>query len=1605
MQSGGDKLIRGAISNFAPSGEGAAIPSDTPAGEETATERPAASEDTYLNFEFYSRYIRIIANLFTNVPGTTARTPSTPERRSVSSASVSAAELRDIFVYILKREFKNDRSRVSAGTDFRYLQHRLPTGVLKTGYELMTDLLHVEYPDMSAFQARKYVSEKDLSRLIREKYLFEWSETPDGLVRAVRYIVEYIFNGNTEDFFADGFDSKIFSFMDGIALTGAQVLNMGRRFYSWETATDSDVLSRLYEMAFTVRRDDESTTRRILRYILDRYYDGDPSKVPSPSKFSTTQEFVLPDGSRISGKEIMTAVAGVEHPEMAPRTAYDRMGRYELMQVIKNKYWGQAGPIAKMRVSLEADEARLHQILSYLFDSHQLDDTKVLFSVSRFWNKKLKLQDGTSVKGSNIMLAVARAERLELSRDDALKKIGGEGILRIIREKYLFRLSETSDGLIRAVRHIVEYIFKGDQNRLFDDSFESERFLFPDGKQLTGERILELARQMYSSPDAVDKDVLKRLYEDAFTFLRSDEMSIDRVMRHIVAKYFEEDVNQLPFVTDFKDRYFTLPDGSTVKGYDILMTVLASAFPERHKTATAMRTEMGWNEAMDILREKHLFRWSETPEGLVRAMRYIVNFILKAASDWVPDDTFKSKVFSFRNGFSISGTELTSLGREKFSWTSETDEDVLKKLYEKAFMRLRNDESSLRRVLQYVYDKYFGSDPHNVPTTSSVYRNDYILPDGSRITGLDIYYAVAKLERPDLTADEALKVIGFTGILNIIKEKHLGLTPPDLSRIGELPGIEIVRSPADILMLVHTLLPDSKRASPGDILAAYAALNLGEVGHAPGKRPPEIFIEAFKPDVSVSGEQIVRLADIYINLLYQEYSTTPAAILPKLERLLAENKDPVRAMFYRYAISHFKKIQKIKLKNIKSILRPYQLEAVKFLRERNGALLADEPGMGKTVEILAAAESVHAKRVLIVTHPRVVSTWKEEIEKHLEEVPGYIVLKSPSKKKFAHREANSNFFGILASARYIIVNYEALREAKGKEGTNPLLQYLKKEAGLDTIVVDEFQNVDNPKEENQQAEAVRQLDAERRWIVSASPYQSKIENLFVALSYIAPNIFVSVKRKDVKSPVSPKGFKPGDKPVTLEEFYKMARARDANTLKTLNALLNQYMLRRPKGQVLGIVDPSQPPETQRGRLPKMVYVPYQEEGAYEMTEEHAAMMAQMVNDFRTWALNYNLWAARHNVSVRKAGGMPGEKRTLVDLEKLNPASKLGWLKRAMIDPEYFGMAANVSFYQKLDETLEKYISQGKKVIFFANYTRIVDSLWKRYYHKYGAVRLDGKVKAEGQEQARHKFNNDPVHGLLVGNPRSGGVGINLPADDVIIYIGQPQTYVWRYQSEHRANRADPTYVKAEVRLVDMIGQYPKSFLDRLGKEERQFLDVGTVAEIEHAVLSKRRMEFEIVMNGVPSHREFERSIERSITSALGWNGSEDAATEGLTLEDIIDEDDDGENNGNGGTPSVPPAAAPSTPSTPPAPAAPADESSSPAPNDAPTVTGLADTGETSGEYYAGYHTSAVPPAARSAHRSATSVYAQRRTVRQPAQAAALRTPVLAPRAPSVVVAP
>ncbi|HSX04192.1 MAG TPA: DEAD/DEAH box helicase [Rhabdochlamydiaceae bacterium] len=176
-------------------------------------------------------------------------------------------------------------------------------------------------------------------------------------------------------------------------------------------------------------------------------------------------------------------------------------------------------------------------------------------------------------------------------------------------------------------------------------------------------------------------------------------------------------------------------------------------------------------------------------------------------------------------------------------------------------------------------------------------------------------------------------------------------------------------------------------------------------------------------------------------------------------------------------------------KSFQGTLYPYQQQGLDWLQFLYTygfhGLLADEMGLGKTVQMLAFFSLLRTQKpILIIVPTTLVFNWKREIEKFL---PSFSIYEHQGKERLKREEE-------LAKQKIIITSYALLRIDLS------LLKHLDYEC----IVLDEAQNIKNPK--SQAAQAAFQLQGKFRLAITGTPIENRTEDLLSLFQFLMPEL-------------------------------------------------------------------------------------------------------------------------------------------------------------------------------------------------------------------------------------------------------------------------------------------------------------------------------------------------------------------------------------------------------------------------------------------------------------------------------------------------------------------
>ena len=470
----------------------------------------------------------------------------------------------------------------------------------------------------------------------------------------------------------------------------------------------------------------------------------------------------------------------------------------------------------------------------------------------------------------------------------------------------------------------------------------------------------------------------------------------------------------------------------------------------------------------------------------------------------------------------------------------------------------------------------------------------------------------------------------------------------------------------------------------------------------------------------------------------------------------AYERDAARAEqeAFRTAVEQRIERGKLSLDFLRHALYPYQREGTLHLALRGRAMLADEMGLGKTVQAIAACELLRrerndVRRVLVVCPASLKAEWAEQIQ-FFTGSTARVVYGSRRERLRAYREDHF----------YVLCNYEQIRNDVAD--INQLL-------APDIIALDEAQRIKNWPTKT--AKTIKRLESPFRFVLTGTPLENRIEELYSLVEFVDPHLFGSLFRFQREfMEVSPDG----------EVSYR--------NLHELHSRVRRVMLRRRKEEVEGALP---------GRSTKQFMVPMTKEqrlryGEYEYEVAKLVQIAKRRPLRKEEQDRLQIMLACMRMTCDSPYIMDQECRDCPKLEELEPV---------------------------LDEVLD---DPQAKVIIFSEWVKMLD-LVKELAQVKGIAFAEhtGRIPQKQRRIEIRRFKDDPACRLFLSSD-SGSTGLNLQAANVVINMDLP----WNpAKLEQRIARAWRKHQIRPVRVINFVTEnsIEHSMLDKLSYK-RQLAD-------------------------------------------------------------------------------------------------------------------------------------------------------------------------------------
>ncbi|KAK7051471.1 chromatin remodeling complex Adenosinetriphosphatase [Paramarasmius palmivorus] len=463
---------------------------------------------------------------------------------------------------------------------------------------------------------------------------------------------------------------------------------------------------------------------------------------------------------------------------------------------------------------------------------------------------------------------------------------------------------------------------------------------------------------------------------------------------------------------------------------------------------------------------------------------------------------------------------------------------------------------------------------------------------------------------------------------------------------------------------------------------------------------------------------------------------------------------------------------------INGTMRAYQLQGLNWMvaLHHNGlnGILADEMGLGKTLQTISfLAYLKHYREIkgphLIVVPKSTLQNWKREFEKWTPDFKVVVLTGSAEERQTIIQEQL-----MTQDFEVCVTSYEICLIEKGS---------LKK-FSFEYIVIDEAHRIKNV--DSILSQVVRAFMSRGRLLITGTPLQNNLQELFSLLNFICPEIFSNYEDLD--------SFLHKDSADQEAEEEKSKKVVEA-----LHKILRPFLLRRVKADV------------EKNLLPKKeinIYV-----GLTEMQ--------------RKW------YRSVLEKDIDAVNGLTGKKEGKTRLMNM-----VMQLRKVTCHPYLFDGAEPGPPYTTdehliensgkmivLDKLLKSMKAKGSRVLIFSQMSRVLDIL-EDYclFREYKYCRIDGSTAHDDRILAIDEYNKPGSEKFIfLLTTRAGGLGINLTTADVVVLYDSdwnPQADLQAMDRAHRIGQTKQVYVfrfitegSVEERMLERAAQ--KLRLDQL----------------------------------------------------------------------------------------------------------------------------------------------------------------------------------------------
>jgi SWI/SNF-related matrix-associated actin-dependent regulator of chromatin subfamily A member 5 len=562
---------------------------------------------------------------------------------------------------------------------------------------------------------------------------------------------------------------------------------------------------------------------------------------------------------------------------------------------------------------------------------------------------------------------------------------------------------------------------------------------------------------------------------------------------------------------------------------------------------------------------------------------------------------------------------------------------------------------------------------------------------------------------------------------------------------------------------------------------------------------------------------------------------------------------------------------------VTAVMKPYQLSGLSYLVHlyNNGfsGILGDEMGLGKTLQTLSLFQyleeldekngvaSEELRPYLVICPLSVLNSWVTEAQKWVPQlkvmrfhgavtertrlkrvIAGMDDMKgnetSRAKDRKASRKAGRKASKLTSkdqqsdAYKIVVTTYETFQAEQS---------WFKHSFAWRYVVLDEGHKIKSSV--TQISTALKSISAEYRLILTGTPLQNNLVELWSLLTWLYPNVF-------------------DDKTATLfKESFDLSKGKaNKQTMTSARRLLELIMLRRMKDS----------PSVNLGLPPKeevLLYVPLTPMQKFWYTRLLTRIDDGMLDELFADGKSKEKAAIEQDIQENKllekmekaekvvsSGGAEGDweettkiLQEAVAKEQTDPDANKGAWKKLMnlvmqlrkccshpyllpdVAPDPYYLSDHIIRASGKFILLEKLLkhtvfNQGKKVLIFSGFTRTLDycedllSLISNHGERFKSLRLDGSTARARRNLEIRLFNQkDSDYKVMLLSTRAGGLGINLTSAQDVIFLDEDWNPQITLQAEARAHRIGQTK-KVTIYKLCTQGTVEEQMMGRIRKK-------------------------------------------------------------------------------------------------------------------------------------------------------------------------------------------